>query len=77
MLGKRFGVMNDTFVTAASFLKACPPTTSSADRFRDTQGTDDGVVIELYAAVPPDYHKMMRTAPHFYQIVSTQQLRVY
>lgn len=70
MLGRKFGVMNEPFLTEVSFLKACPSATSAKERYKSSSHIADGIVFELYAIVPPEYHAMMQTSAHFYKTVS-------
>lgn len=73
MLGKKFGVMNEFFISESSFLKPHPGAVTGKDRYKTSESIAAAIVCELYAVVPPEYHNMMQTTAHFYKTVSIRK----
>jgi len=69
--GRKFGVMNEIFVSLSAFLVEDPgfdPTDNAC--YKDPASTMKGVIAKLFKEVPEDLHKFMKEHTHFRDLVS-------
>lgn len=60
LYGRKFGVMNEIFVSPAYFLVENPHRNPySSDRYKNSYSTGQGVIAELFSEVPKDLHRAM------------------
>jgi len=70
-LGQKFGILGEIWVDSTVF-GVDPPammTPNSQDRYRSPASIMDGVVAELFAFVPPQFHDAMRRSSWFGETV--------
>lgn len=72
LFARKFGVMNELFLPEAAFLVNDPDfDPMDPDRYKDPATVLQGVISELFEAVPEDLHSSMREHSHFRDVVST------
>lgn len=67
LYGRRFGVMNEIWVTKSAFLKPRPPDVRSdaLDRWETKESAFKGLIAELYEEIPETLHPMLEKTAHF------------
>jgi hypothetical protein len=67
LYARRFGVMNEMFVSKDLFLQPRPQNINSDDpnRWEDDEKTKECVIAELYEEIPNSLHKMLEKTSSF------------
>jgi hypothetical protein len=67
LYARRFGVMNEMFVSKDVFLQPRPQNINSDDpnRWEDDEKTKECVIAELYEEIPNSLHKMLEKTSSF------------
>jgi hypothetical protein len=65
-----FAVMYDPWVKDGLFQQTCPDKSSrDPGRFNSVKAKEEGIIAELYEAVPEKLHKMLADQSHFATVV--------
>lgn len=70
-LGQKFGIMNELFISESSFMQPDPgrKALTALERYVDDASMANGIIAELYIAVPTHLHDMMRHSSFFHRKV--------
>lgn len=71
MLGRKFGIMNELFVSESAFMQPHPGNRvlTALGRYIDDDSMAKGIIAELYIAVPAHLHDLMRHSSFFHRKV--------